>query len=159
MIDTIELCTFWQQSNWPWPWFKVTGVRENKNFCINYLPQFSIELDGITFSWDFLVWWTTYSFSLVHLVFKGENPTCYFLLENFNVGLYSDIYRPISFKLGMVIAITSSTFWYLDDLDLYSRSQLCQNQKVWCPFSQKFLCWFGWNVVCCRNQLVGGSAC
>ena len=26
--------------------------------------------------------------------------------QNFNVGLYSDIYRPTSFKLGMMIEIT-----------------------------------------------------
>ena len=41
-------------------------------------------------------------------MFKGENPT-YFISyspspkQRFNVGLYSDIYRPVSFKLGMMM--------------------------------------------------------
>ena len=38
---------------------------------------------------------------------KGENPTYMILLEqNFNISLYSDIYKPISFKLGVMIETT-----------------------------------------------------
>ena len=63
--------------------------------------------------------------SLVHSIFIGEKPTYMISLENrnkqtkqqqqqqrdthrenFDIGLYSDIYRPISFKLGMMIEIT-----------------------------------------------------
>ena len=44
------------------------------------------------------------SLFLVDLIFKGENST--YEEKNFNVGLYSDIYRPISFKLGMMIETT-----------------------------------------------------
>ena len=51
---------------------------------------------------------TSYLFDLVHLVFKGENPTCMILFKTkpCNIGLNSDIYRSISFKLGMVIETT-----------------------------------------------------
>ena len=39
---------------------------------------------------DLLVWWTSYSFYLVHSVVKGENPTYLILIKNnFNVGLYA----------------------------------------------------------------------
>ena len=39
-------------------------------------------------NWDLLVWWTSYSFYLVHSVFKGENPTYMILLEkNFFLNL------------------------------------------------------------------------
>ena len=31
----------WRRTvNWPWSWFKVTGVQESKNFCANYLTKF-----------------------------------------------------------------------------------------------------------------------
>ena len=36
-------------------------------------------------------------------LFKGENSTSVILLkQTFKIGLYSDMYRPISFKLGMI---------------------------------------------------------
>ena len=35
---------------------------------------------------------------------QGREPClCYFIENNFKVGLYSDIYRPISVKLGILI--------------------------------------------------------
>ena len=40
------------------------------------------------------------SFYLVHTIFKGDNAAYMIFLKyktNFNVGLYADIYRPISF--------------------------------------------------------------
>ena len=43
------------------------------------------------------------SFCRVHSIFKGKNRTCVISL---NMGLYSDIYRLISFKRGMMIEIT-----------------------------------------------------
>ena len=33
--------------NWPWSWFKVTGVWESKYFYVSYLTKFSIDLNGI----------------------------------------------------------------------------------------------------------------
>ena len=47
---------------------------------------------------------------LIHSVFKGGNPVYVisFLKQNkkqpFNVGLYSDIYRPISFKRSVIMS-------------------------------------------------------
>ena len=80
-----------QLSHKVWDWFEL--------HLVNYL--------------DLLVWWISYSlnFHLVHLILKGENPACMISLKkkkkkNFNVGLYSDIYRLISFKFGMIIQIT-----------------------------------------------------
>ena len=35
-----------------------------------------------------------------------NNQGNYFVTENFNIGLYLDIQRPISFKLGTMIEIT-----------------------------------------------------
>ena len=47
-------------------------------------------------------------------------------LKKINIDLYSDIYRQISFKLGMMIENTKRYIYYisLDDLDLHLRSQL-----------------------------------
>ena len=39
-------------------------------------------------------------------MFKGENPTYVTIQKNFNIGWNSDTYRPISFKLGMMIETT-----------------------------------------------------
>ena len=43
-----------------------------------------------------------------YLVFKGVNRTYVisFFQKSFNIGMYSDIYRPNSFKLGMMIVTT-----------------------------------------------------
>ena len=61
---------------------------------------------NLIYYWD-LVWQTSYSSYLVHKIFKGKNPT--FMIsfkKNFNIGLYSDIYTPISFKLSVMIETT-----------------------------------------------------
>ena len=59
---------------------------------------------------------------------QGKEPyLCGFVKKKFNIGLYSDIYRSISFKLGMKIETTNLTRVYiliyitisLDDLDLH----------------------------------------
>ena len=36
---------------------------------------------NVVYSWDLLVWWTSYSFYLIHSVFKGENPTSVILFK------------------------------------------------------------------------------
>ena len=42
---------------------------------------------NLVFCWNLFVWWTSYSFDLVHLIFKGENLTCDFVRKKnpFNV--------------------------------------------------------------------------
>ena len=39
----------------------------------------------------------------MYLMLKGENPTYMISLQRFNFGLYSAIYRSISFNLCMMI--------------------------------------------------------
>ena len=60
---------------------------------------------------------------------------CDFAKKNrsaFNFGLYSSIYRPISFKHGMIIGTAKLCILIcLDDLDPYSRSQLNEKSKIW----------------------------
>ena len=56
MIETIEQYIFWYKSDCPWPLFKVTGVQESKNFCVDYITKFAIVLDGIWYTVELKVW-------------------------------------------------------------------------------------------------------
>ena len=52
---------FWHWSIWPWPWFKITRVQENK-----LLRQLSHKVcdrftRNLVYCWDLLVWWTSFS--------------------------------------------------------------------------------------------------
>ena len=61
-------------------------------------------------------------------MFKGENPAYVILSKNkINIGLYSDIYRPTSFKLGIIteptkiyilMSVSMSTPSHLDRLEI-----------------------------------------
>ena len=42
--------TFWYWSNWPWLWFKATGVQESKHFWANYLTKFSVNSNGVCYT-------------------------------------------------------------------------------------------------------------
>ena len=54
---------------------------------------------------------------------QGREPYLYdFIKINFYIGLYSKIYWPISFQLGLMIEITK--LYSLNDLNLHSRLQL-----------------------------------
>ena len=51
--------------------------------------------------------WISYSFYFGLFIFKEENPTSVIsLIKVFIIGLYSDIYRLIYVKLGMMIETT-----------------------------------------------------
>ena len=52
--------------------------------------------------------------------------------------MYSDIYRPISFKLGMMIETTKLYILKLCDLGLHSRSQLYKQLKTGVYFLENF---------------------
>ena len=120
------------------------GSVRSKNFCANYLTKFSIDLNG---NWLTLrLVGVINSFCFFYSVFKGENPTY--------IGLYSDMYRSISCKHSLIIETLHCDI-SLDDLDLHSKSadSCLRNQKVWWPFSHKFIdlgeiqyvattCWF-----------------
>ena len=71
----------------------------------------------------------------------------WFCLKNkpFNTGLYSDNYRPISFKLGAMIVTPKLYILISVWVTLtFSQGHSCmRNQKLQCPFSPKFKYWFG----------------
>ena len=61
--------------------------------------------------------------------------------ENFNVSLYLDVYRLISFRLGMKMGNTKlyifiSVWMTLTFIQCHS---CMRNKKLRCPFSQNFL--------------------
>ena len=82
-------------------------MQESKNFCINY--QFSFELNG---NWCTVeaVWCAEFHTYCSHVILKGENSTSVISLTNVSICLCSDFYRPISFKLGMVVEATKLCF-------------------------------------------------
>ena len=87
----------------------------------------------------------------------GREPYWYDFAEtNFNFGLYSDIYRPISFKLRTMIENTKLHFYVsLDDLYLHSRSQLYEKSKPVSIFSEMLL--MTWMKLIMLPQPVGLS--
>ena len=141
---------------------EATGVRDSKNI--------SDVFDGfewnLVYSWDLLVWWSSYAFYFVYSIFEAENLTYVTLFKQTNKNnnnnktfgfcLYWDIYRPISFKLGVMIGtaklyILVSVWMALTFIQCHS---CMRNQKLRCPFSRKFKPRFGLNSVCCHNLLV-----
>ena len=93
------------------------------------------------------------------VIFQGIEPyLCDFVRgkEPSNIGLYSDIYRPVSFKLAIMIGTTK--FFMLISVWIkltFIQGHSCmRNQTLWCPFSQKFRRPFGWNSVCCHTNLL-----
>ena len=78
-------------------------MRESKHFNANQLSlkEFSRVGWNLVHCWDLFVWWASHSFCLGHSIFKGENPYSCDL-----VGLYSDIFKQTSFKLGMMVENT-----------------------------------------------------
>ena len=80
--------------------------------------------------------------------------------NTFNIGLFSDIYRPISIKLSIILETTRHyvliSVWMT--LTFIQGHIFMSNQKLWCPFSCKSGCRFGWNSVCCHNLFVCWSS-
>ena len=104
-------------------------------------------------SWDLLIWWTSYSFCLVLLIFKGEDPAYKISLRGFNVGSYFDTYRPISFKVGMTGEITKLYILISVWMALtFIHGHSCMRFFFLNP--RTFHCRFQWSSVCCLNQLV-----
>ena len=118
MIDTIELYI------WILVWLTLTLIqghrsarKQKKKFCISYLTKFSIDLDGI---WSdephtHLISAIQYSRERTLLMwFCWKTPTF--------SGLYSGIYKRISFRLHVMIETTKSY--------LRSRSQLYEKSNT-----------------------------
>ena len=63
---------------------------------------------------------------------KGESRAFVISLNTIYIDLYSDIYRPISFKLGLIIEITKlyifTSVWMT--LTFISRSQWCKKSNT-----------------------------
>ena len=86
---------------------------------------------NLAYCWDFFMWWNAYSFCLIYLVFKGENPTCVILLkrnrererERERERFFQTLYNGRDHK---VLYFDIS----LNDLDFHSRSQLFDNPKT-----------------------------
>ena len=110
--------------------------------------------------------WTSYSFYLVHWTFKGENPTYMISLKSNNnnnenpvtVCLYWDIYRSISFTLGLMIETIK--FYILISVWMtltFIHGHSCirnNNLIIRCTFK----CRFRWKSVCCHSLLVCWSS-
>ena len=90
---------------WPLPSFKAKGVQEIKHFCANYLIKFSVDLDGIWFVLRLVGLMNLILSVFYSVIIQGKEPCwCDFLKKQnktankekaSNVGLYSDISRPI----------------------------------------------------------------
>ena len=153
VLETTKLHILYQ-FGWPWLLFKVIEVLESEMFCTNYVKVSDQVKWNLVYCWDLSVWWTSYSFDLIHSIIKGENPTCVISYEKtFDNGLYSDIYRLVSFKHGLMVKITKFciliSLWMT--LTLIQGHSCMRTQTLWCPFSRKIRYWFGWNSLCCHN--------
>ena len=87
---------------------------------------------------------------------------CGFIIrKKLNMGLYSDIYNPVSFKVNIMIEITRFYIFIsvLDDLHFIQGHSRMGNQKLWCPFSRKTRYRFGCNSICCHDLLVCRRSC
>ena len=73
------------------------------------------------------------------ILYEKNNKT------NLNIGLYSDIYRLISFKFGLMIKTTKLYILILVSMTLtfIQGHSGIRNKKLWCPFSHKFIYRFG----------------
>ena len=80
----------------------------------------------------------------------GREPDLRDLIKNnINIGLYSDIYGPISFKLGLIVRSTFiyQFWWPLPS----SKVTVVWETKLRCSFSRKCRCRVGWKSVCFQN--------
>ena len=141
---------FWYKSSWPWPWFKVTGIRERQTSA----PVISVFK---WFEWNLVyccalqMWWTSYSFCRPFNIQGRESYLHNFVKKKTNKQKNKTFNRHLQTNFFQT--------WY-DDRDHYISCM--RNEKKtnrWCPFSGKFKYWLiGWNSVCCHNLLVCWSS-
>ena len=91
--------TFWYKFGWPWPSFKVTDVWEVKNLCTYFLAKFKLILKKLTFL-SMLNLFCTISTQ------GREFYICDFVKYTFVIGLPSDTYESICFKLNRLLDTT-----------------------------------------------------
>ena len=66
---------FLLQSEWPWQWFKVTGLLEIKSISVSlgfFHKVFNWFGWNVVWCWDLLVWWNSYSSHPVNA--QGREP-------------------------------------------------------------------------------------
>ena len=78
----------------------MTGVQESTNLCANYFTKFLIDLNGI---WNIKFHMTFVIHLSCPIGMEGRKYFYDFCTKRINIGLYSNIYRLMSFKLGMII--------------------------------------------------------
>ena len=149
---------------WIWHWFKVTQDCEKAKTSLAIISQ-SFQL--IWMELDLLlrtVGVVNLILMLSHLFcVQGKEPYFWDFVKkkSFNIGLYSDIYGQISFKLGIMIE-TTKLYILISVLVTFTfiQGHRCMgNQKLWCQFFCKFeyQCW--WNsVVATTCWFVGTNA-
>ena len=111
MIETTKLYIFTSV------WITLTliqghrSARKQKRLCQLSHTVFSWFAWNVIYVWD-LVWWSSYSYYVIHSVFKGESPTDMISLKNLNVDIYSDICGQVSCNFGVMIKSLCSPLWY-----------------------------------------------
>ena len=114
-------------------------MRESIKICTSYLTKiesirmsFGVPLRLVGVINLMLIW-------SCKLNVQGREPYLYdFVKQNFNIGLHSDIYRPVSFKLSMMVETTKLYILIYVWLTMtFIQGHDCtRNQKLWCPFSK-----------------------
>ena len=125
MIDAIVLFSLIQF------WLTLTliqshrSVKTQENIWANILIKVLISLDGIWYTVEAL-WCDKLIVILSHPSdIQGKKNCPYVTKIKFNINLYSNIFRPISFKLGMKLKTTKLCFNIsFDSIDLQSRSHV-----------------------------------
>ena len=121
--------------------------------------------EPIGFSTQDEIWYGVEVFQVEHLdtTFEWDKGNNYFTdrIKNFSVGIHSDIYESIWFKLGLM---TDTVELYililvLLTLTLIQGHRSARKQKLWRQLSHKVFLggrvgWFGWNLVYCWDLLV-----
>ena len=112
---------------------------------------------------DLLIWWTSHTSYLNQLELKTENMSDFALeRKKNNVDLHSDIYRPLSLKLGIVIKLTQQYGLIPVWTSLtFIEGRICMGkQEILCLFSCTFFNLHSQrNLVCCLDLSADFSPC
>ena len=112
-------------------WILIQGHRSarTQTFLLQLSDKVSVSFNGLWYTVE-----TCWLDQLHFILFKGENPTYVISWKKTNtsdVGLLSNIYLPISFKLGYILISVLMTLTFIVG------HSCMRNQELWCPFSLK----------------------
>ena len=158
--EILLCCTFWYLSNWPW--IKVTGMRESKNFWANHLTKFLIDLNRIWYTVETYWYDEPHTHSMAFSIQGRESYVYRILWRKLYHWLVFNHLRTHFFQTWY----DDRNHWALhfdiswDDL-IFIQGHSC-TQKI-TNFSVYFFCKFRyrfwWNSVCYHNLLVCWSSC